>query len=80
MEMQTLIGWIGLLGGGITVWVMMNNRVTRGETEIVNLKHELAEHKENTMRSISDMREELRADIHQVSQDVKQILMKMNNN
>jgi archaellum component FlaC len=71
---QMMISFLVLLGGGVGVWVAMNNKVTRLETKIEMIEKSHDELKSSFEKGFAQLRQDfmtqfqmLREDIHKLT-------------
>ena len=84
MEIQTAwIGIIGLLGGGVTVWVNMNIKVARMEQRTISLEKRMSGSEGNYEKlqieikhGFEKLREEMRQDATEMKDYIREMIKK----
>lgn len=61
-----ILALIGLLAGGISTWVMINNKVTKLEADMENMKRAQSEHHNMITSGFESLRTEMKSDISEI--------------
>ena len=74
MELTSqMVSFVVLLGGGIGVWVALNNKVTRLETKIEMIEKSHEQYKEHIDKLMSQLRSDMMQQFQMLREDIHKI-------
>lgn len=72
MEITTMISVVALLGGGVTVWVTLNQRVTKLESVNDSQEKRIDQLEKRTTEDLSELRKQINAGFDSLRNEMKE--------
>lgn len=70
MEISVILTFLGLVGGGVAVWVKLNREIGVMSTKLINLETQFAEHRSRSETSVDSLRKEVNEKIDRLAEEM----------